>query len=72
MVVPVQKPWPSPFANSAPQKFKRQLSKNLSVHPCDGNGFVTYNADGTFSYQDDTRVMIWQVGNQQQPVLRNL
>jgi hypothetical protein len=34
----------------------------------DGNGFVTYNADGTFSFQDDAKGQgtgTWSVGNNQ-------
>ena len=29
--------------------------KTFQYTRSDGNGFVTYNADGTFSFQDDTR-----------------
>lgn len=31
------------------------VGKTFQYTRSDGNGFVTYNADGTFSYQDDTR-----------------
>jgi hypothetical protein len=34
----------------------------------DGNGFVTYNADGTFTFQDDTKgagTGTWSVNNNQ-------
>ncbi len=31
------------------------VGKTFQYTRSDGNGFVTYNADGTFTYQDDTR-----------------
>jgi hypothetical protein len=31
------------------------VGKTFQYTRGDGNGFVTYNADGTFSYQDDTK-----------------
>jgi hypothetical protein len=31
------------------------VGKTFQYTRPDGNGFVTYNADGTFNYQDDTR-----------------
>jgi hypothetical protein len=31
------------------------VGKTFQYTRKDGNGFVTYNADGTFDYQDDTR-----------------
>jgi major membrane immunogen (membrane-anchored lipoprotein) len=33
----------------------RIVGKTFQYTRSDGNGFVTYNADGTFDYQDDTR-----------------
>ena len=33
----------------------RIVGKTFQYTRKDGNGFVTYNADGTFDYQDDTR-----------------
>ena len=33
----------------------RIVGKTFQYTRADGNGFVTYNADGTFDYQDDTR-----------------
>jgi hypothetical protein len=31
------------------------VGKTFQYTRADGNGFVTYNADGSFSFQDDTR-----------------
>jgi len=31
------------------------VGKTFQYTRADGNGFVTYNADGTFEFQDDTR-----------------
>ena len=31
------------------------VGKTFQYTRSDGNGFVTYNADGTFSFQDDTK-----------------
>jgi hypothetical protein len=31
------------------------VGKNFQYTRPDGNGFITYNADGTFNYTDDTR-----------------
>jgi hypothetical protein len=31
------------------------VGKTFQYTRADGNGFVTYNADGTFNYQDDAR-----------------
>ena len=31
------------------------VGKTFQYTRSDGNGFVTYNADGTFNYQDDTK-----------------
>ncbi len=33
----------------------RIVGKTFQYTRADGNGFVTYNADGSFEYQDDTR-----------------
>jgi hypothetical protein len=33
----------------------RIVGKTFQYTRKDGNGFVTYNADGSFNYQDDTR-----------------
>jgi hypothetical protein len=39
---------------SAPDIKSRIAGKTFQYTRADGNGFVTYNADGTFDYQDDT------------------
>jgi hypothetical protein len=44
------------------------VGKTFQYTRSDGNGFVTYNADGTFSFQDDTKgegVGRWSAGNGQ-------
>jgi hypothetical protein len=42
--------------------------KTFQYTRSDGNGFVTYNADGTFSFQDDTKgdgTGRWETSNNQ-------
>ncbi len=44
------------------------VGKTFQYTRADGNGFVTYNADGTFSFQDDTKgdgVGKWETSNDQ-------
>ena len=44
------------------------VGKTFQYTRSDGNGFVTYNADGTFSYQDDTKgdgTGKWETSNNQ-------
>jgi hypothetical protein len=46
----------------------RIAGKTFQYTRPDGNGFVTYNADGTFDYQDDTQGSgrgQWQASGQQ-------
>jgi hypothetical protein len=40
---------------SASEISTRIVGKTFQYTRKDGNGFVTYNADGTFDYQDDTK-----------------
>ena len=40
---------------SAPDIRARIVGKTFQYTRSDGNGFVTYNADGSFDYQDDAR-----------------
>jgi hypothetical protein len=40
---------------SAAEIGQRILGKTFQYTRSTGNGFVTYNADGTFDYQDDTK-----------------
>jgi hypothetical protein len=40
---------------SAAEISARIVGKTFQYTRKDGNGFVTYNADGSFNYQDDTR-----------------
>lgn len=40
---------------SATDVASRIVGKTFQYTRKDGNGFVTYNADGTFNYQDDAR-----------------
>ncbi len=40
---------------SASEISGRIVGKTFQYTRKDGNGFVTYNADGTFDYQDDTK-----------------
>jgi outer membrane murein-binding lipoprotein Lpp len=40
---------------SASEIQARIVGKTFQYTRKDGNGFVTYNADGSFDYQDDTR-----------------
>jgi hypothetical protein len=44
------------------------VGKTFQYTRADGNGFVTYNADGTFAFQDDTRgdgTGRWETSNDQ-------
>lgn len=44
------------------------VGKTFQYTRADGNGFVTYNADGSFSFQDDTRgdgTGRWETSNDQ-------
>jgi hypothetical protein len=44
------------------------VGKTFQYTRSDGNGFVTYNADGTFSFQDDTKgdgTGRWETSNDQ-------
>jgi hypothetical protein len=44
------------------------VGKTFQYTRAEGNGFVTYNADGTFSFQDDTRgegTGKWETSNDQ-------
>ena len=44
------------------------VGKTFQYTRSDGNGFVTYNADGSFSYQDDTKgegTGRWETSNDQ-------
>jgi hypothetical protein len=50
------RPQPEPIRNFSESEIRAAISgKTFQYTRSDGNGFVTYNADGTFSYQDDTR-----------------
>jgi hypothetical protein len=40
---------------NAPEIGQRIIGKTFQYTRADGNGFVTYNGDGTFDYQDDQR-----------------
>jgi hypothetical protein len=40
---------------NAPEIGQRIIGKTFQYTRPDGNGFVTYNGDGTFDYQDDQR-----------------
>ena len=40
---------------SAAEIGQRLIGKTFQYTRADGNGFVTYNADGTMDYQDDVR-----------------
>ena len=50
------KPQPEPVRNlSADQIFAAIAGKTFQYTRADGNGFITYNSDGTFSFQDDVK-----------------
>ena len=45
-----------PIHNFSEAQIRSAISgKTFQYTRSDGNGFVTYNSDGTFNYQDDTR-----------------
>lgn len=45
-----------PIRNFSADEIRGAISgKTFQYTRSDGNGFVTYNSDGTFNYQDDTR-----------------
>lgn len=47
---------PEPIRNFSAEEIRTAISgKTFQYTRSDGNGFVTYNADGTFSYQDDSK-----------------
>jgi hypothetical protein len=50
------KPQPEPIHNLSAAEIRAAISgKTFQYTRPDGNGFVTYNADGSFSYQDDAK-----------------
>ncbi len=47
---------PVPISNFDAAQIRSAISgKTFQYTRPDGNGFITYNADGTFSFQDDTK-----------------
>jgi hypothetical protein len=47
---------PEPIRNFTADEIRTAISgKTFQYTRSDGNGFVTYNADGTFSFQDDAK-----------------
>ena len=45
-----------PIHNLSADEIRTAISgKTFQYTRSDGNGFITYNADGTFSYQDDAK-----------------
>lgn len=47
---------PVPITNFTADQIRAAISgKTFQYTRPDGNGFVTYNADGTFSFQDDAK-----------------
>ena len=47
---------PVPITDFTADQIRAAISgKTFQYTRADGNGFITYNADGTFSYQDDTK-----------------
>lgn len=47
---------PVPITDFNADQIRTAISgKTFQYTRPDGNGFITYNADGTFSYQDDSR-----------------
>jgi hypothetical protein len=47
---------PVPISNFTADQIRSAIvGKTFQYTRSDGNGFVTYNADGTFSYQDDSK-----------------
>lgn len=64
---PGSKPQAQPIRQfSAAEIQSAIVGKTFQYTRSDGNGFVTYNADGTFSFQDDTRgkgAGKWEISN---------
>ena len=47
---------PVPISNFSADQIRAAISgKTFQYTRPDGNGFITYNSDGTFSYQDDAK-----------------
>ena len=47
---------PVPITNFSAEQIRTAIvGKTFQYTRADGNGFITYNADGTFSYQDDLK-----------------
>ena len=47
---------PVPISNFSAEQIRAAISgKTFQYTRPDGNGFITYNSDGTFSYQDDAK-----------------
>ena len=47
---------PVPITDFTAEQIRAAISgKTFQYTRADGNGFITYNADGTFSYQDDVK-----------------
>lgn len=47
---------PVPISDFTEAQIRSAISgKTFQYTRPDGNGFITYNADGTFTYQDDTK-----------------
>ena len=47
---------PVPITDFTAEQIRAAISgKTFQYTRADGNGFITYNADGTFSYQDDAK-----------------
>ena len=47
---------PVPITDFTAEQIRASISgKTFQYTRPDGNGFVTYNADGTFSFQDDAK-----------------
>ena len=47
---------PTPITDFTAEQIRAAISgKTFQYTRPDGNGFITYNADGTFSYQDDAK-----------------
>lgn len=47
---------PEPIRNFSDSEIRAAIAgKTFQYTRSDGNGFITYNSDGSFSYQDDVR-----------------
>jgi hypothetical protein len=47
---------PVPISNFTAEQIRGAISgKTFQYTRADGNGFITYNADGSFSFQDDVK-----------------